>query len=249
MNNKISLLLLGLFAVAYNAKPANAFSSPFSIDNEQFTVSPSTLGINNASANSTINTTANPDGFGSQFDFTDDPSNTFLLLGATSTSDTINSGTNAPLSNVNSDATSASFTLDAGNIDAGLNIQFDWSFQGTNDSRDSFFVGIQPVGDDGRNLVDVVNELNYGGGSVDQDIDLASFGLTPGDYEMKIFLTESNIGFGNSAAGFDNIFVSQVTPPTSPTSVPFGVSPNMGFFILGGLYAGSSYLKRRKMNS
>ena len=249
MNKKITLLLLGLFAVACNSKSANAFSSPFSIDNEQFTVSPSTYGINNASANSTINTTANPNGFENRFDFASDSSNTFLLLGATDVANTIDGGNNTALDSVNSDATSAPFILDAGNIDAGLKIKFDWSFQGTNSLRDSFYVGIQPEGDDGSNLVDIINELNYGGGSVDQDIDFTGLGLTPGNYEMKIFLTESNIGSGNSAAGFDNIFVSEVAPPPPATPVPFGAAPNTGIFILGSLYAGSSYLKRRKMSS
>ena len=247
MNKKITLLLLGLFAVAVNAKSANAFSSPFSIDNEQFTVNPSTYGINNASANSFINTTANPNGFEGQFDFASDPGNTFLLLGATNVSQSINGITNNSLDKVNSDATSTPFSIDAGNINAGLNIQFDWSFQGTNDARDSFYVGIQPVGNS-SNVVDVIDVLNYGSGSVDQNVNLAGLGLTPGDYEMTIALTESNIGSGNSAAGFDNVFVSEVAPPPPATPVPFGAAPNTGIFILGSLYAGSSYLKRRKMS-
>ena len=246
MNKKITLLLLGLFAVAYHAKPANAFGSPFSIDNKDFTLNPGNLGLSEADADSTINSNANPNGFEGQFDATN--GNTFLLLGATDVDSGINAGDNAALSNTNVSAISAPFTIDADNISAGkINFQFDYSFQGTNDLLDSFLIGVQPVGD-ADNLVPLVFQQSYDSGFVDTDLDVSS-GFSAGNYELGIYLTESNAGSGNSAAGFDNIFVSEVAPPPPATPVPFGAAPNTGIFILGSLYAGSSYLKRRKMSS
>ena len=257
MNKKITLLSLGLFAVVCNAKSANALSSPLGIDNTDFTVSPGNIGLNNAAGNSTINTTASPNGFGGQFATT--KGNTFLLLGAVDVGSGIEAKGNAAINNTNVSAVSPPFTIDADNISAGkLNFKFDYSFQGNNDLLDSFLIGVQPVGDK-DNSAPLVFRQGYSDGFVDKDLDVSGF--KAGDYELEIFLTESNAenetGSGNSAAGFDNFFISPVTPPTpaavsfnaaAPTAVPFGAAPNTGIFILGSLYAGSSYLKRRKMS-
>ena len=243
MNKKTTLLLLGLFAVACNAKSANAFSSPFSIDNTQFTVNPGNLGLNNADANSTINTTANPNGFGGQFDATD--GNTFLLLGASDVGSGINAGGNAAMNNSDVEAVSTSFALDADNISAGkINFQFDYSFQGTDSQSDDLFIDLRPVGQTVG--TELVAQTTYGGGFFDQEVDISNF--SEGDYELAVFLNEANRDSRNSAAGVDNIFISEVAPPPA-TPVPFGAAPNTGIFILGSLYAGSSYLKRRKMSS
>ena len=246
MNKKITLLLLGLFAVAVNAKSANAFGSPFSIDNENFTLN-NNFGVNNASGAATIDNTATPDGFGFEFD----DSGTFLLLGADDPNDTINNGSNVDttnattnVTNTNVTATSPSFNLTQDNINAGLNVQFDWSFQGTENFQDNFFVALAPAGQSPNKLVLPPQQL-FGAGNVDQNVDVSSY--TPGDYQLVVSLSESTLA-GNSAAGFDNIFVSEVAPPPPATPVPFGAAPNTGIFILGSLYAGSSYLKRRKMS-
>ena len=243
MNKKITLLLLGFFAVAVNAKSANAFSSPFSIDNTDFTVSPGSHGLNDAAGDSNINSTNNPDGFEGQFDATN--GNTFLLLGATDVDNGIDAGGNTTLDDTNVSAISTPFEIDAGNIAAGkINFQFDYSFQGTSSLLDSFLIGVRPQG--GGALSPLAFQQSYDSGFVDTDLDVS--GLSAGNYELGIFLTESNAGVGNSAAGFDNIFVSEVAPPPPATPVPFGAAPNTGIFILGSLYAGSSYLKRRKMS-
>ena len=237
MNKKITLLLLGLFAVACNAKSANAFTSPFSLDNTDFTVSPSSRGLNNAAGNSAINTTATP-GFGGQFDAAN--GNTFLLLGATDTSSAIDGVNNTNLvDDNNSFAVSDTINIDQTNIDAGaINFKFDYSFQGTDDTLDSFFVQLRPKsGTSGSNQT-LVSRTNYGTGTVDESIDITGF--STGDYELRIILNEANGDNEYSAAGFDNVTVK---------NVPFGVAPNTGILILGGLYAGSKYLKRRKMSS
>ena len=232
MNKKITLLLLGLFAVAINAKSAKAFTTPFNLDNESFALDNNNLGANNVSGTSSINATSNPEGFENQFDATD--GNTFLLLGANDPSQGINSGTNAAENNINVTARST-FNVDASNISAGtLNFGFDYSFQGTNDTFDSFFVALAPTGNAPNKLI--LTQPNYGGGNINRNIDISD--LTPGNYDLVVSLTESTFA-GNSAAAFDNITIQ---------AVPFGAAPNTGIFILGSLYAGSSYLKRRKMS-
>ena len=254
MNKKITLLLLGLFAVAINAKSANAIgNTPFNIDNTDFTIRDSsnnvdnTLGINNAAGNSTINTTANPNGFNSKFDTTG--GNTFLLLGATDDASSINAGGNTTLNGTNSVATSIPFAIDSTNIsDGAINFKFDYSFQGNFSPRDNFAIQVRPEGSNATGA-ELVFRNTYSEGSEDINLDLGAgsefntLGFTNGDYEMAILLNESNGDTRNSAAGFDNFSVSSV-----PTPVPFGAAPNTGIFILGSLYAGSSYLKRRKMS-
>lgn len=234
MNKKITLALLGLFATAYSAKPANAFTSPFNIDNTSFTLNNDNLGTNSAAGSSTIGTAANPDGFDSVFNTT---GNTFLLLGADDPSLAINSGTNANEDNANVTATYA-FDIDADNINAGtLKLDFDYSFQGTDTfDQDSFFVTLTGP----STFIPIVSQGDYGSGSFSDTIDIST--LTAGTYTLSVDLDESTFP-GNSAAGFDNIAISEV-----PTAVPFGTSTNTGILILGGLYAGSSYLKRRKIS-
>ena len=246
MNNKITLLLLGLFAVACNAKPASAFTSPFNIDNSDFTVDPGTLGSNSAAGNSTINTTSTTDspyGFGTQFDTSD--TNSFLLLGAVDVDSGINDGGNKTLNSTNVNATSTPFMIDSVNIAVGtVDFEFDYSFQGTDDFSDNFNIELRPENAAIGTGTRILRTGNYGGGSVSQNIDIS--GLSEGNYVVGISLTEATGDTDNSAAGFDNFVVSQTAPPATP--VPFGAAPNTGIFILGSLYAGSSYLKRRKMS-
>ncbi len=237
--SKMAILLLGIASITWNANPAKAISGTSSLDNEDFTID--TVGINNAPGNSIIDDTNTPTGFGFQFD----NAGTFLLLGATDTGSLINgSPTNSGQNNVNVTATSAPFEITASNISDGfLNFNFDWSFQGTNDVFDSFFIGIAPTGTGSSNIIFplLVNQSSYGFGTVDTDYDIS--GLSAGDYDLIVSLTEST-GAGNSAAAFDNISISEVPP--DPTPVPFEASPTLGLLIVGGLFGGSSYLKRRQ---
>ena len=240
MNKKITLLLLGLFAVVYNAKSANAFSSPFNLDNESFTLNNANLGAADATGNSAINTTANPNGFGSQFD----TSGTFLLLGANDPNQGIDSGSNANENSSNVSAT-APINIDSNNISAGeINFQFDYSFQGNDTfNQDSFLVAL--IGGSST-FEQIVSEGTYGNSSFNGNVDIST--LTPGNYDLFVSLNESTAP-GNSAVGFDNFVVSEVGTAPPPAEVPFGAAPNTGIFILGSLYAGSSYLKRRKTSS
>ena len=236
--SKIVLLSLGFSSVIWNANPANAIIGTEVLDNTNFTID--TVGINNAAGNSTIDNTATPNGFGSQFD--DNNGNSFLLLGATDTNSTIDGiPTNSVQDNVNVTATSVPFNISSDNIsDGALNFGFDWSFQGTNEALDSFFIGIAPTGTGSSNIIFplLVNQTSYGSGTFNSNYDVS--GLSAGNYDLIVSLTEST-GTGNSAAGFDNFAISE-----PPNDVPFGVSPNSGLLILSVLFGGSSYLKRRK---
>ncbi len=235
--SKIALFLLGFSSFVWNANPANAILRSVNLNNEDFTIDPSGLGSNNAAGNSTINITSTPNGFGSTFNISD----TFLLLGASDVNSTINGApTNSTQSNTNVRATYSSLDITQANIDNGLNFAFNWAFQGTDDTLDSFLIGLAPQGT-GVNGIEsyIFIQGNYDSNqTVNQNVDLSGLTSGPGSYDFIVSLSEAD-GPGNSAAGFDNIVVS-------PANVPFEVSPTMGFLILGGLYGGSSYLKRRK---
>ena len=217
--SKVILFLLGVSPLVWNANPASAITDSLEIDNTSFTVD--TIGDNAASGDLAIDNTE----FGDIFADGD----TFLLLGATSA----NANIAASSPNVNATATFANFEISSDNVsDGSLNFSFDWAFAGDNDALDNFFVGIGPTGGSVTNFVTF--QASYGSGTFDQSIDIS--GLTPGNYDLVVSLTEST-GPGNSAAGFDNIAIS---------SVPFEFSPALGLFLVGGLFGGSSYLKRKK---
>ena len=240
--SKIILLLLGFSSVIWNANPANAIIGTEYIDNTAFSID--TFGLNNAAGNSTIGTTADPEGFNRQFDTT--VGNTFLLLGATDVDSTINGGpTNNTQSTVNVTATYNTVDITPSNISDGLlNISFDWAFQGTNQTFDSFLVGLVPEGGGVGGLGDgvvILPQGNYDIQNFNDNIDIS--GLNAGNYDLIVSLTDATLP-GNSAAGFDNITISEV-----PVGVPFKVSPNLGLFILGGLFLSSSHLKRRKLET
>ncbi len=202
------------------------------------TGTPTTVGT--ATGGSPIDDQAAPDGFGDAFI---DP---FLLLGAAPTDTDIPGDS---LNNANSVATTTStFNLSSSNLTNGLRIKFNWAFQGNS-------TGVAALGDDDnfsivlaksgslteRASVFSRNAPDYGFGSESIFIDSSSgiFGaLTPGAYSLRITLNENDEGAGlSTAAGFNQITV---------TAVPFEFSPAMGLLAVGGLFGGSSILKRRK---
>ena len=222
---KIALVLLGFSHIFWNSNPANALTGSLSLSNEDFTISGS--GINNAPGNSTIDNTAPPNGFGNHFD----DSGTFLLLGATDP----NVGISSSPGNANSSGISPTFDITNQNKSLGLNLAFDWAFQGDS-TIDSFQVLI--ANSDLSQLVTAFSQNTYGSGTFTGTVDISS--LAPGtDYSVYVTLNEA-IANGNSAAGFDNIAISAV-------AVPFEFSPGLGLLMMGGLFGGSTYLKKRKL--
>ncbi|GAB4534779.1 MAG: hypothetical protein Tsb0014_21210 [Pleurocapsa sp.] len=242
MNHKfctnIALALLGFSPILWNSSPAHAVTGSLSIDNTDFTVIQN-FGVNNAPGDSTIDNTAISDGFGDQF--SDTGGNTFLLLGASDPTSTINGGTNAGQEDGNSVATSTTFEITQDNIDNGLDVSFDWAFQGNGSAFDEFVVAI--TNSSFTEFKELINQDSYGSGTVDQSFDISSLS-TGTDYMLYVAVNEAN-NFGNSAAGFDNISVA----PTPPVGVPFEFSPTLGLLIMGGLFGGSSYLKRRRLSA
>ncbi|VEP18382.1 conserved exported hypothetical protein [Hyella patelloides LEGE 07179] len=223
--SKVALFLLGVSPIVWNANPVRAITGTEAIDNTSFTVTPSTLGDNSASGALAIDNSE----FGDIFADGD----TFLLLGATSDDASIAASSD----DVNSSGQSGLFSVTTDNITNGLDVTFDWAFQGNGEASDSFSVSIAGSG----GLVTLLNQPTYGGGTFSQNVDVSS--LTAGDYTFFISLAESNTPFsGNSAAGFDNISITEV--PSA--AVPFVFSPALGLFFVGGLFGGSSYLKRKQ---
>ena len=238
---KIALVLLGLSPIFWNTDPAHAVTGSLNIDNTDFTIDPFSqgqgYGVNNAAGDSTIDNTATPNGFGDHFSDSND--NTFLLLGATDPDANITgTPTNSGQASENTDAWSTTFEIDDDNLADGLDVKFDWAFQGNNSNLDSFVVAI--TNSDFSQYLQIVEQETYDVGTVDQSFDVSSL-ATGTDYRLYIALTESPIP-NNSAAGFDNISVA----PTS-VGVPFEFSPSLGLLMMGGLFAGSTYLKRRKL--
>ena len=232
---KIALVLLGFSPILWNTNSAQAVTGSLNIDNEDFTVIQN-FGVNNAPGNSTIdNTATTSNGFGDHF--SDADSNTFLLLGASDPNSTINAGTNNAQEGANSLALSTNFEIDETNRTNGLDVSFDWAFQGTNDIFDEFVVAI--ANSDFSEFQTLIEQDTYGSGTVNQSFDVS--GLAAGtDYSLYVAVNEAD-NFGNSAAGFDNITVA----PTS-VGVPFEFSPSLGLLMMGGLFGGHAYLKRRR---
>jgi hypothetical protein len=253
INSQVALFLLGAFSLVGNANPAGAVTGSITINNTDFTIAPNTLGLNNAPHDSVIdNSTASigansPNyggGFGNQFNTTGD---TFLLLGATNTDKRINEGTttsgtndgNRLQNNTNVTATFASFTVDADDLSQGLAFSFDYAFRGvTTTGFDSFAIGIAPTGE-GPSSPDFVlftGNSTYSSGTYSNTVDFTDLGLSPGQYDFIVTLTEATTT-GNSAVGFDNFVLTDV--------VPFDFSPSLGLLLVG-VFGGASYLKRKK---
>jgi hypothetical protein len=255
--SKVALFLLGVSPLVWNANPASAISTNVTIDNTSFAISPS-IGVNNAPHNSaiennSISTIAGAPNFGGGFGdkFASTTGDTFLLLGASNTAKNINQGTTTNTanngnrfdSNVNVDARYQSFSVDADDVQDGLNFSFDWAFRGTTtDFGDRFVIGFVPTGENAgsEDFKTILSQVNYGDGTFSGNASLT--GLTPGNYDLLISLSEATT-IGNSAVGFDNFAIADVP---SSTTVPFEFSPTMGLLLVGSVFGGSSYLKRRK---
>ena len=226
---KIALVLLGFSPIFWNTDPAHAVTGSLNLDNEDFTfISGQDNGVNNAAGNSNIDETATPQGFGNHFSDSD----TFLLLGATDPSSNISS---SPASQ-NVTAFSEQFEIDSRDIQEGVVVEFDWAFQGTDDESDSFVVRI--INSSESDIATVITENSYGQGSYSGIVDVSDFS-GGSDYSLFVTLNEGAFDGKNSAAGFNNISVS----------VPFEFSPGLGLLMMGGLFGGSTYLKRRKLAS
>ena len=219
------------FAPSASAIIANLNPGDFS------TTTPTTVGT--ATGGVPIDDQAAPDGFGFAF------SDPFLLLGAAPTDTDIPGDS---LNNANSVATSSTFFLSPSNLSNGTRIKFNWAFQGnsTGDSlfsdEDNFSIVLLNTGAPQAASIFSREADDFGSGSESIFIDSTSgTGLTSGVYRLRITLNENDDIFGNStAAGFNQISV---------TAVPFEFSPAMGLLAVGGLFGGSSILKRRKAAS
>ncbi len=227
---KIALILLGFSPLFWNSNPAHALTGSLNLNNENFTSDGGPLDID-APGTSTINTTSTPNGFGGHFSSTG--GDTFLLLGGNDATKTIPN----TRENANSYAYSEVFTLTAGNIASdSLKFTFDWAFQGNVEAlgSDSFEVFIY---DSALTTPTSIFKQTTFGQAYAQEETVDISGFAPGDYVFYVTLNE-NTGNGNTAAGFDNISVA---------AVPFEFSPGLGLLIVGGLFGGHTYLKRRKL--
>jgi hypothetical protein len=253
---KIALVLLGASPIFWNSNPAQALT--LSLDNTTFTNKFTGSGylVNNAARSSTIDDTAvatgtqltyntgSGGGFGNRFSNNGD---TFLLLGATNTSQTINGGSgtnsNKGQSEQNTIAQSPTFTLSQFDINNDLIVSFDWAFYGTQNSSgsivDDFKVTIE---NDNYSATVLPSMTNFGQGTFSGTVDLAGL-QSNSNYRLLVTLNEDAGALtGNSAAGFDNIALA----PTG-TAVPFEFSPSLGLLLMGGLFGGHTYFKRRKL--
>jgi hypothetical protein len=233
---KIALILLGASPLFWNSNPAHAISGNLALDNGSFLIAPSNTGVTTAPGSSNIDNSTTIPSFGDKFS----DSGTFLLLGTNNPAGSTIQGSGG----VNSSGTSPTFELTSSNISRGLDLSFDWAFQGNSGTggpnnvygttnADSFRVFI--ANPDLDETVLAFQQSAYGSGSFNDTVDISS--LTPGnDYSVYVSLTEA-AGLGNSAAGFDNIGVG----------VPFEFSPSLGLLMMGGLFGGHTYLKRRKL--
>jgi hypothetical protein len=216
----------------------------------------------NINADSTINQTVTPEGFGSFFAEEDNP---FLLLGASS-------GTTIPLDDHGvgvSIATSENIVILEENANKDLVLNFDWIFQGNSEGTlglidDTFSVALVGAGTDLLgNTVNVETDLlvtNEYGSKRGEELAISG-GLNTGTYNIVISLTEPSIDpldpidplpllssdvplaagpSDNSAAGIDNLSVS---------SVPFEFSPTTGLFIVGGFWGLLRWQKRKNIVS
>lgn len=209
-------------------------------------------------ADSTINQTATPNGFGGFFEAQDNP---YLLLGA-------NSGTTIPLDDHTvgvSIATSENILIVEENANKDLVLKFDWIFQGTSEGTlgiidDTFSVALVGAGTDLLgNTVNVDTDLlvtNQYGSKRGEELEISG-GLNTGTYNIVISLIEPSLdpllstdvavardvplaaGINdNSAAGIDNMSVG--------SSVPFEFTPTTGLFIASGIYGLLRFQKRKK---
>lgn len=152
-----------------------------------------------AGSGETLNTTAATNGFGSFF------STDYLSLGATG-DQTISSSSIG----VTSSAKSSLFTYD--DDSSNLFIEYDYIFTGSNMNGSNSFQII--LFDSSDNFVALFENLNVYGSATTRRATVSSALLTlDQDYYIQISLSENFIG--NSAAGFDNVRVSNVPEPTT----------------------------------
>ena len=222
---KIALVLLGFSPIFWNSNPAQAVTGNLNLDNEDFTFTPGGAGVNNAPGNSAIDNSATIN-FGDHFD----DSGTFLLLGTSDATGSAGSGNPSQ----NTVSLSQQFDITSSNHASGLYVSFDWAFNGTDDTNDSFVVKISDQ--DENNILDIMTQSSYGSGTFNQKVDVSSLAVGT-DYNLLVILNEQASDGRNSAAGFDNISVA----------VPFEFSPGLGLLMMGGLFGGSTYLKKRKL--
>lgn len=205
---------------------------------------------NNVNANSTINTTNTPNGFGNFFQPQNDP---FTVLGSSPNS-TIPAGNNNLI--LTSTALSNNITISSANAKKPLVLSFDWSFQGNSlgvegIKLDTFTVSLISVGVDSFGNPNFSSDLLITNQYQEKRGESLSIlgGLVAGDYNVKVsvieptvisteFITKNKLtltplqilnyqnalALDNSAAGIDNLTLE---------AVPFDFSPTLGLSIVG----------------
>jgi hypothetical protein len=246
---QVGLLAITASSLLLIAKPSQALNLNLStgVNNSSFTkigtngqvnTVPGTNGIDN-------NVTASR-GFSNFFE-----NNDFLLLGAQTTKSSILFDGNL---DDNSVARSAVFSLDRANFQNGIDIKFNWAFNGNSTGNlsdlDNFSIGL--FKSDLSNSATVFQRNapgQYGSGSQALSLSRANFNTspTPGRYFLQIALQENAGNTRSSAAGFNNISI--VSDSTPVAAVPFEFSPSQGLLAIGGFWSISAFIKRRKSNT
>jgi hypothetical protein len=239
---KFPILFLGMFPLFLITHPAQALTGSLNLAPGDFTnntsIASNSIIDNNASATATIDETDTPEGFGNAF------SSTFLLLGA-NVNDSIPTDSQTT---DNSSAISEEFLISDTNISNGfLNIKFNWAFQGdatgedvNQDNFNIYLIDSAQLNGTAASILSINSPGGYGSDTEDLDVNISA--LTAGNYRLRIDLNE-NTGPTSSAAGFNNISVSEVA------AVPFEFSPTQGLLMVGAFFGLSSYLKHRKTAS
>jgi hypothetical protein len=256
----INLTKVGLFLTAVSslfliAKPsqaviANLSTSP-SPGINHFTQDGTTGAVNAVAGSNAIDNATDASGFDDFFG-----TNDFLLLGSKTTDSTIIGDT---VRGGNSIADSRLFPLNSVDLSNGINIDFNWAFDGNangnSSNKDNFSIVL--YSEDESNQADVFSQkvdqgppvsIGYGTGSEKIFLNGTNFEspATAGNYFLRLQLNEngttsttlplSSTNY-STAAGFNNVSVS---------AVPFEFSPAQGLLAVGGLWGISAYLKRRK---
>lgn len=237
------------FSLSINL-PAGAFTVTLDTDASVGQV------YDDVNADSIINTTNAPDGFGnydgSSDNFFEPANDSFILLGS-EPDEAISVNSNPPLLETNI-AVFNGIEITTENQSKDLSIEFDWIFQGNQQEVAGFNLDIFTVA-----LVGTGTDLL--GGTVDVDLELLATnqydydrdysytvdgGLLVGSYTLQASVIESIdlpltnlLSVDNSAAGLDNISV---------TAIPFEFSPTFGLLIVVSLWGLSRFWKH-KINS
>ena len=236
----IGALLAAGSAVLAFAPSASALDVSFSPD--QFSNFEGLVDdVTNPLAPNTINTNTATDVDGNRDGFNNFFNDPFLLLGANPGDTGIFSDS---LTDDDSTAFSPTFSIADGNITGRISVSYNFAFFGNSAGSgfddDDFSIFLQNTTTFANVFVDGLEAPNFASGTRSvllDSSDFAAVGASAGDYRLLIALNENGFNTNSTAVGFNEISV---------TAVPFEFSPALGLLAVGGLFGGSSVLKRRK---